>query len=125
MRSRQRGATFLGMVTIIAILGFALYAGIRLTPLYLEYMAVARALQQTAEEHGNGPTNPQSLRNSLDRRWTIEDIHSIQPKEIEIRKEGAGFSMRAWYRAEAPFVGNVSLVADFDKTVTVKPDAGT
>lgn len=121
MRSRQRGATFLGMVTIIAILGFALYAGIRLAPLYFEYMAVVRALEQTAKE---GATSPQELRISLDRRWTIEDIHSLDTKEIEIKKgDGGAFTMRAWYRAEAPFVGNVSLVADFDKTVRVKPDA--
>ncbi len=62
MRSRQRGATFLGMVVIIAILGFALYAGIRLMPLYLEYMAIARALEQTAKEE-SGATSPQTLRN--------------------------------------------------------------
>ena len=31
--------------------------------------------------------------------------------------------MRAWYRAETPFIANVSLVADFDKTVEVEPDA--
>ena len=37
MRSRQRGATFIGMVVIIAILGLGLYGGIRLTPLYMEY----------------------------------------------------------------------------------------
>jgi len=125
MRSRQRGATFLGMVTIIAILGFALYAGIRLTPMYLQYMAVARALQETAKEHSGGPTTVQALRNSLDRRWTIETIDDVEPKEIEIKKSGAGFTMRAWYRAERPFIGNISLVADFDKTVDVKPDAGT
>ena len=124
MRSRQRGATFLGMVTIIAILGFALYAGIRLTPLYLEYMAVARALEQTAKEE-SGATSPQTLRNALDRRWTIETIDSIQPKDIEIKKAGSGFTMRAWYRAEAPFISNVSLVADFDKTVRVGGDVGT
>jgi hypothetical protein len=124
MRSRQRGATFLGMVTILAILGFALYGGIRLTPMYLEYMAVARALEQTAKEHSGGSASAQDLRNSLDRRWTIENIDSIQPKDIDIKKAGGGFTMRAWYRAEAPFIGNVSLVADFDKTVTVKPDAG-
>ena len=123
MRSRQRGATFIGMVVIIAILGFALYAGIRLTPMYLEYMAVARALQNTAKEHSGGPTTPQQLRNSLDRRWTIETIDSVQPRDIEIKKAGTGFTLRAWYRAEAPFIGNVSLVADFDKTVEVKPDA--
>jgi hypothetical protein len=121
MRSRQRGATFLGMVVILAILGFALYAGIRLTPLYLEYMAVARALEQTAKEEA-GATSPQTLRNALDRRWTIETIDSIQPKDIEIKKSGSGYTMRAWYRAEAPFISNVSLVADFDKTVKVGGD---
>jgi hypothetical protein len=124
MRSRQRGATFLGMAVIIAILGFALYAAIRLTPLYLEYMAVARALEQTAKEE-SGATSPQTLRNALDRRWTIETIDSIQPKDIEIKKAGSGFTMRAWYRAEAPFISNVSLVADFDKTVRVGGDVGT
>ncbi len=118
MRSRQRGATFLGMVVIIAIIGFALYAGIRLTPLYLEYMAVARALEQTAKEEA-GATSPETLRNALDRRWTIESISSIQTTDIEIKKAGSGFTMRAWYRAETPFISNVSLVADFDKTVKV------
>ena len=124
MRSRQRGATLLGMVVIIAILGFALYAGIRLTPIYLEYMAVARALEQTAKEE-SGATSPQTLRNALDRRWTIETINSIQPRDIEIKKAGSGFMMRAWYRAEAPFISNVSLVVDFDKSVKVGGDVGT
>ncbi|HKU15818.1 MAG TPA: DUF4845 domain-containing protein [Steroidobacteraceae bacterium] len=120
VRSRQRGATFIGMVVIIAILGCALYAVIRLTPVFLEYMAVARALEQTAKDHADGPTTPQDLRTSLSRRWTIEDIDSIQPADIEIKKgPNGGYTMRAWYRAETPFVANVSLVADFDKTVTV------
>ena len=124
MRSRQRGATFLGMVTIVAILGFALYAGIRLAPLYFEYMAVVRALEQTAKETTDEVT-PQLLRSAIARRWTVEDIHSVAPNDIDIKKADGGFTMRAWYRAEAPFVGNVSLVADFDKTVNVKPAGGT
>jgi hypothetical protein len=97
------------------------YAGIRLTPIYLEYMAVARALEQTAKEE-SGATSPETLRNALDRRWTIETIDSIQPKDIEIKKAGSGYTMRAWYRAEAPFISNISLVADFDKTVRVGGD---
>ena len=120
MRSRQRGATALGMLSIVAIIGFALYGGIRLFPLYMEYLAVARAMEQTAKESSGNPTSPQQLRVSLDRRWTIEDIKSLQPKEIEIKKNGNGYSMRAWYRAETPFVANVSLAVDFDKTVDVK-----
>ena len=119
MRQRQRGATFIGLVVIIAILGFGLYAGIRLMPLFFEYMAVVRALDQTAKEHAGSTTNPTELRSSLIRRWIIEDIKSLEPKDIEIKKQGTNWTMRAWYRAEAPFVANVSLVVDFDKTVTV------
>jgi Domain of unknown function (DUF4845) len=121
MRSRQRGATFIGMVVILAIIGFALYGAIRLVPLYLEYMAIARALDQTAKEHKGAATSPNELRTSLDRRWTIEDIKSIQPKEIEIKKTGGGYTMRARYWAQTPFIANVSLVVDFDKSVNVSP----
>ena len=57
MRSRQRGATALGMLCIVAVIGFGLYGVIRVFPLYMEYMAIARALEQTAKESaGNNPT---------------------------------------------------------------------
>lgn len=116
---KQRGATFLGMLTIIAILGFALYGGIRLTPLYLEYMNVARAMEQVATEFSGQPVTANVLYNSLGRQWEVNDIKSVQPRDLEVRKEGDEFLMRAFYRAEAPFVANVSLVVDFDKTVSI------
>lgn len=119
MYARQRGATFIGILIIVAIVGSGLYAGIRLTPIYMEYMAVARALEQTAEEEGGGNTNPQRLRIALERRWTIEDIMSLDSKDVDIKKNKDGYTMRAEYRAEAPFLGNVSLAVDFDKTVQV------
>ncbi len=115
---RQRGATFLGMVTILAILGLAVYAGIRLTPIYLEYMKVVRAMEQTASE-AKGGTDLAALRTSLGRRWDIEDISTIEAKDVDVKKIGNGIAMRANYRAEAPFVGNISLAVDFDKTVEI------
>lgn len=120
MHLHQRGATAIGMLVIVGIVGFALYAGIRLLPLYTEYMAIGRAMEQTASEADGDSTSPSELRRALDRRWIIEDIKSIQPKDIEVKKISGGFSMRAYYRAEAPFVSNISLVADFDKTVDVR-----
>jgi hypothetical protein len=120
MLQRQRGATAIGMIIIVAIVALGLYGAIRLVPLYLEYMAVVRAMEQTAKE-SSGSASVQELRSSLDRRWAIEDITSIDPREIEIKRaSGGGFTMRAYYRAEAPFVGNISLVVDFDKTVTTR-----
>jgi len=116
---RQRGATFIGMVTIVAILGFGLYAGIRLVPLYLEYMNVVRSMDQVSEEFSGQATNANAIRSALGKRWDIEDIKSLDAKDIDIHKEGNEFIMDAVYRAEAPFVANILLVVDFDKTVSI------
>ena len=51
MKQRQRGMTFLGIVTILVILGAAVYGGIRAVPVYLEYMEVSRAMEQVKDEH--------------------------------------------------------------------------
>jgi hypothetical protein len=119
MFGRQRGATLLGVLIIGSIVGLAVYAGIRLWPLYFEYMEVVRALDQTAKEYAGEATSQAELRTSLDRRWIIEDIKTITAKDVEIKRAGSGFTMRAYYQAEAPFVANVSLLATFDKTVDV------
>ena len=86
---RQRGATFLGMLIIGSIIGLGVYALIRLWPLYFEYMEVARAMEQTAKEHSGNPTSPPELRKSLDRRWTIEDIKTISPKDMRSSGQAA------------------------------------
>ena len=119
MRQRERGMTFLGIVIILLIVGSALYAGIRLVPVYLEYTKVARALEQVRDEHAAIDTNPALIRNSLERRWDVEDISRIGWKEIEIDKTAEGYDMTASYEAEEPFVANVYLLVKFDKTVSI------
>jgi hypothetical protein len=120
MRQRERGATFLGIVIILLILGTGLYAGIRLVPVYLEYTKVARSLEQVRDEHAAIDTNPELIRRSLERRWDVEDIHSIGWKEIAITKTNGGYDMTAAYESEQPFVANVYLVVKFDKTVSIQ-----
>lgn len=118
-RDQQRGATALGMLTILAILGLGLYAVIRLVPVYLEYFEIVGAMEKIPKETSAAETNPEKIRFSLNRTWLIEDIKTLDYKEIQIRKSSSGYEMTAEYRAEVPFIGNVSLVADFYKTVTL------
>ena len=120
MRQRERGMTFLGIVIILLIVGSALYAGIRLVPVYLEYTKVLRALEQVRDEHAAIDTNPALIRRSLERRWDVEDIARIGWKEIKIEKTSEGYTMRALYNAEQPFAANVYLLVKFDRTVTIR-----
>ena len=51
------------------------YAGIRLVPVYLNYMKVARSMEATAAEFkGDNPDIRPRMRRSLERHWEIEDI---------------------------------------------------
>ena len=120
MRRHQRGATFLGMVVILAILGSAVYAGIRLVPVYLEYTKVSRALEQVRDEVSSDETSVQLIRNALERHWDVEDIESVGWKEVEIRKSSDGYEIEADYSVERPFAANVFLLAKFDKLVTIQ-----
>jgi hypothetical protein len=121
MKHRQGGATFLGIVVILMILGTALYAGIRLVPVYLEYTKVARALEQVRDEHSAlDNTSPQMIRNSLERRWDVEDISRIGWKEVTIKKQNEGYEVRAEYDAEEDFIANVFLLVKFEKVVTIQ-----
>jgi hypothetical protein len=95
MKQRQRGATFLGIVVILLILGAGLYAGIRLVPVYLEYTKVARALEQVRDEYSASDTSPQLIRRSLERRWDVEDIASIGWKDVDIAKTSEGYDVQA------------------------------
>lgn len=119
MKQRERGMTFMGMVIVLLILGSALYAGIRLVPVYLEYTKVVRSLQQVRDEHAAIDTNPELIRRSLERRWDVEDISRVGWKEIDITRTKEGYDMSAIYNAEEPFVANLYLLVKFSKTVSI------
>jgi hypothetical protein len=119
MKKRQRGMTFLGILTILVILGFAFYAGLRAVPVYLEYMEVSRALEQVRDEHAAIETSAQMIRNSLERRWDVEDIKGLSWKDVDIKKTTEGFEVRAAYNVEEPFVANLFLLVKFDKMVVI------
>jgi len=118
-RAQQRGATMLGTLVIVAILGLGLYGVIRLTPVYLEYFEITRAMESVAKENKAQDTNPAELRSALGKHWEIEDIKSLDVKDIDIRKVGSGYEMHAEYEGRTPFVANISWSIAFDKTVTV------
>jgi Tfp pilus assembly major pilin PilA len=120
MHRRQRGMTFIGLLTVLALAGVVVYGGIRLAPVYLNYLKVARAMAATAEEHRGENANPESLRLSLNRHWEIDDTEVVGFKDIEITKEDNGVVMHIAYDHLVPYIGNVSLSVHFDKTVKVQ-----
>ena len=120
MLQRQRGMTMLGILCVVVVVGGWVYAGIRLVPKYLEYMRVASTLEKVRDEFESNPGSTEfMLRKAVERHFDIEMVEVITSQDIEIRKEGSEFIMRAAYDDTVPLAGNVSFLVEFDKSVTV------
>jgi len=120
MHRSQRGMTFIGLLCILALVGTIGYAGLRLVPLYLNYMKVARSMDVTAAEFKGENPDQGGIRRSLEKHWQIEDISNVEAKEVEILKDDNGLSLHVSYDDSVPYISNVSLAVHFDKTVKVQ-----
>jgi Domain of unknown function (DUF4845) len=120
MRNHQQGMTFIGLLCILALAGVVVYGGIRLTPLYLNYMKVAKIMESTATEVKGDNPDPGELRRIIERHWTVDDPTGLAAKDIEITKDDGGVQMHVAYDDAVPYVANVSLSVHFDKTVKVR-----
>src|ERR1700744_1405954 len=120
MRNHQQGMTFIGLLCILALAGVVVYAGIRLAPLYLNYMKIARTMEAVATEVKGDNPDPAAMRISIDRHFNIEDPTGVTAKDIEITKDDGGVQMHVAYDDSVPYIANVSLSAHFEKTVKVR-----
>jgi hypothetical protein len=117
MRNRQRGITFIGWLFLLTPLVIVIYAGIRIAPIYLNYMKVAKALNEVAVEYKTGGASSQAIRSTLDKHFEIDMINYPDFRDVKVTHEDGGWTVEAAYDDEAPLFQNVSLHVAFDKKV--------
>jgi hypothetical protein len=120
MRSRQRGVTLIGWIFLLAPLALVLYCAVRLTPIYLNYMSIAKAVDQTAKEVDTGNVNPAVIRVALDKRLDVEGVNGFTAADVKIERAGDSWVMIAGYEDVFPVVANISMLVQFDKRVSLK-----
>src|ERR1700682_1466924 len=117
MRNRQQGVTAIGWLFLLARFAIVVYAGIRLAPVYLNYMKVVRAIDNAASTAKGGAGDATAIRTAIDRTFEVDMVDVSTTKDIQVRREGGAWVIEAKYEDEAPLFGNVSLHVLFDKTV--------
>lgn len=121
MRSRQAGITFIGWIFLLAPVAIVAYAIIRLTPVYLNYMKVAKVVTQTANENkGESQLNVNAVRSGLQKRYDIEGINFPLVTDIQVTREGNNWALSIDYEDQVPLFAGISLVVHFDKRVLVE-----
>lgn len=119
-RARQAGMTTLGLIILVVFIGLFAFAGIRLTPVYLNYLKIVGVIDGVREEFdGQGPSRA-AIRNSIIRRFDVESVGVITARDVEVTSVDGGFEVTAAYEHKAPFIANVSFTVDFRKTAMVR-----
>ncbi len=121
MRKSQRGVTLIGWVILLMPIGVIGYAGILLTPKYLNFFNVVKAMKQEADEAKNGSTiDPNLVRLGVQRRFDVEYVDKPTSKDIDVHRDGDHWVMVADYEELVPLVGNISILVQFNKQVDLK-----
>ena len=120
MRNRQNGMTFLGILVIGMLAGMLVFAALRLTPVYLEYMKIVSVLDGAKKEFDGTAVDLATLRRSIQRRFDIEAVTIIRIRDIQLSKsDTGGYILRVKYEHKAPYIANINFVVDFSKTVEI------
>jgi hypothetical protein len=120
LKRRQAGMTTLGLIILVSFIGIFAFAGIRLTPVYLNYMKVAGVVGGVLTEFDGQNATRAVIRKSVSRRFDIDSVGVITAKDVKVTKVDGGHEVAATYSHKAPFIANISFVVDFDKRVVVR-----
>lgn len=116
MRRRQGGITLLGFIFVAGLVGFLVFMGIKLFPMYSEYYSVKQALKSLAAEPGVGNYSPGRIQDLFFRRLKIDYTSNVKPEHVKFKRVGAGWQMDVKYEVRKPLIANLDVVGRFEST---------
>jgi hypothetical protein len=123
MRKYQRGVTAIGWLILLVPIAIVFYAGIRVSPLYLNYMKVVHSLDAIASEVSNEGQTADGLRSALGRHFQIESVDYPDTKDVKITRQNGVWTLEANYDDQSPLFSNMAILITFDKIVKLKSGA--
>ncbi len=110
MRNRQLGVSLTGLMIGAVIVIFVALFAMKTVPSYIEFYSAKKLITQIANER---PKTPAEARRSFDLKASIDDVTTVQSKDLEITKEGNDIVISFAYRKEIPLAGNIGLYMEF------------
>ena len=114
---KQRGITLIGFIFVLSFALFIAFIGMKIGPIYMEYYSVVSAMNGVASERGSANLSPYDIRvKVLNRLYVSYSAENVKEKHIKIVRKN-GVHLRIAYEVRKPVIGNLDVVAMFDKTV--------
>ena len=114
---KQKGLTLIGFVVMLSFVLFIAFIGMKIGPIYMEYYSVVSAMNGVASERGSARLSPFDIKvKVLNRLYVSYSAANVKEKNIKITR-GNGVNLRIAYEVRKPVIGNLDVVAKFDRSV--------
>lgn len=107
-RSRQAGISFFGLIIVMVILAGLGVLLAQVAPTAIEYQAIVKAVNR-AKDNGT----PAEIRTAFDRSSAVDDITSLNSKDLVIEKEGDRNVVSFAYNKEIHMFGPAYLLLKY------------
>lgn len=121
MIKRQQGASILGWLIILLMVGVLGLASLKLAPVYLEYYSITQIMKNLESDASlKGAAKPEVAK-AFARRLNISSITSMTSKDYKVKKVKGkrGYVLVVDYEVRKPLLKNLSIVASFRKEAEV------
>jgi competence protein ComGC len=115
----QKGMTAIGWMLVLGLIAFFTLITLRMVPLYLEFGKVASTLESLKEQPNITQQTKSDIVKIVSKRFDVNDVDNVDPKLIKISKDKGVLKVAIKYERREHLVGNVDIVATFDKQVEV------
>jgi hypothetical protein len=114
----QRGLSLIGMILITGMIVIVGILGMKVVPEVIEYFKIVQAIKATAGDSALAGASVAAVRSAYERRVIVDQISSVQPKDLDVSKDGNRLTLSFAYEKKIPLFGPVSLLIDFEGTTS-------
>ncbi len=117
MKNSQKGVTTIGLVVIIAIFGIIVVTGLKVAPLYLDYMQVQSILDGVAKDDKIDAKSKRDLWSTISKRLHINQIKYIHKDDFSFVRKNGVTTITAKYEVRKDYIAQLFIGANFEYSV--------
>jgi hypothetical protein len=122
MRSakQQAGVTFIGAILLLIPIAFVAYVAMKAVPAYIESYNVGDVLNSLKKEADLKEKSKDEIYRMIQKRFDINDIHSVGKEDIKIQKTSNEVTISIDYETKVPLFSNAALALSFHKSAVLR-----
>lgn len=117
----QKGLSMLSWLMVLAVFGFVASTTFKMMPHYLDNMALEKMINAVETEKMSHISSPSDFYGHMQKGMTVNGIRNFDIKDaMQVEVVNNEFKVHLKYEKREPMIGNLDLVARFDKEFRVR-----